>query len=483
MSRRAGFWLACLAVLAGVRLCHVNVLWVDEAYGIAGARRVLEGAALYRDVWFDKPPLYAWIYLLWDAQTGWLLRLGEALFALLCCWLALRLASTLFSAREGWFAAAGMAFFLAFDHPAAVQSLAPDFLLIPFALGAIWAIAANWPLLAGACAAAGLLANVKAVLLLPLLLLWRPREWKRILPSYAIATAAVWLAARGWREPVWEWGSLYARQSLAANPLAEGLRRTANWAGFHSALVIGAAIYFLRNGAGRRRMAVWLAAGLIMVAAGARFFPRYYLALLPVLVVASARGVCLIPGRWRTALLALTLAVPAVRFGWRDIATLRGDPGAMRDLAMWADCRDAATRIRALARPGDTLFVWGYRPELNVLAELPGGTPFLDSQPLTGVIADRHLATAQPVAPLLAARNRRRLIETQPTFIADGLGPYNPALAITQFEDLRAWLSQYELVGETRGTRIYRLSRMRRSAAGLPDRRPNHDFPSRRRVY
>ena len=439
-----------------MRLCHLHVLWVDEAYGLAAARRILDGAALYRDFWFDKPPLYAWVYLLGDALTGWPLRVGGALFALLCCWLAARAATTLFGPREGWFAAAGMAFFLAFDHPVAMVSLAPDFLLIPFALCAVWAIAANRPTLAAVCAAAGLLANVKALLLLPLLLFWRPAGWRRILPVYAVTAAAVWLAANGWREPVWEWGFVYARDGLFANSFAEGLRRTANWAGFHGALVIGALLYFVRKDAQRWRLAVWLALGLAMVAAGGRFFPRYYLALLPVLVVAAARGVCLLPRRASAVLLALTLAVPAVRFGARHIATLRANPAAMRDLALWADCRDAAARIRSLAHPGDTLFVWGFRPELNVLADLPGATPFLDSQPLTGVIADRHLTNSHPTAPALAERRRQQLLGARPTFIADGLGPFNPALAITQYPDLRSWFSRYELVAETRGTRIYR---------------------------
>ena len=65
----------------------------------------------------------------------------------------------------------------------------------------------------------------------------------------------------------------------------------------------------------------------------------------------------------------------------------------MRDLALWADCREAAAKIRSLAHPA-TRFVWGYRPELNVLAGLRGATRFLDSQPLTGVLADRHLTLA-----------------------------------------------------------------------------------------
>jgi hypothetical protein len=156
------------------------------------------------------------------------------------------------------------------------------------------------------------------------------------------------------------------------------------------------------------------------------------------------------------AALLLTLAVPAVRFGGRHLGVLRRDPVAMRDLSMFSECVEAAALIRGHAAPGDTLFVWGYRPELNVLAGLRGATRFLDSQPLTGVIADRHLTSSRASFPELARRHRRELVRTMPTFLADGLGPYNPELAITRFEDLRPWLEQYELFAETRGFRLYR---------------------------
>jgi len=456
LNRGGIFWAACFALILGVRLCHVKVLWVDEAYGLAASRRMLEGAALYREIWFDKPPLYAWIGLLWNAETGWPMRLAGALFILLCCWLAMRAASTLFGAREGLYAAAAMAFYLSFDHPVSIISLAPDLLLLPFTLAAVWAAAANRPTLAAACAAAGLLANSKALVLLPLIFCLQPRAWKKVLPAYAAVFALVWLSAGPWIEPVWKWGMLYSRDSFVTNPWSEALRRTLNWAGFHAALVIGAALFFARSERARWPLACWLALGMAQVAAGERFFPRYYLAILPLFAIAAARGLCLISPRWRIALLAVTLVVPAVRFGGRHLGTLSEEPSAMRDLALYTDCREAASKIRSLARPGDTILVWGYRPELNVLAGLPGATPFLDSQPLTGVLADRHLSTSRPTAPSVARRNRERLIQTQPTFIADGLGPHNAALAIERYDDLRAWFSQYELVAKTAGTRIYR---------------------------
>jgi hypothetical protein len=461
------FWLACFALLAAVRLCHSGVLWADEAYGIAGARRILEGAALYRDVWFDKPPLYAWIYVLAGAQTGWVLRMVGASFAWLCCWLAARAARGWFGHAEGRLAGAAMAFFLSFDHPTAILSLAPDFLLIPFILLAVVVLSAGRAGLAGAVAAAGLLAHTKALLLLPVILVWRPEAWKRALAAFAATAAAVCLVAWGWQEPVWSWGISYARDTFVEHPLREGIRRTLNWAGFHAALVVGTALFFARPHVLRRRMAVWLAISLVAVSAGARFFPRYYLALLPVMAITTARGWLLLPRRWAVLVCAATLVVPTVRFGARHVAIWRGDPAALRDLALFEDCRQAAGRLREMAKPGDTLFVWGYRPELNVLAGLPGGTPFLDSQPLTGVMADRHLEVSLPTLPELARRNRMWLRQTSPTFIADGLGMLNPNLAINRYEDLRSWLSQYEVVAETRFTRIYRLRAPRAWRIGL----------------
>jgi hypothetical protein len=454
--RTALFWSACFLLLLLVRLCHLDILWVDEAYGIAAAQRILEGAALYRDVWFDKPPLYAWIYLLWGAEAGWPLRLGGALFALLCCWLGSRAAGELFSEREGHAAAAALAFFLSFDHSFAVIPLAPDLFLLPFAFATVWALAAGRPAVAGLSAAAGLLANAKALLLLPLTLLWLPRQWWRVLGAWAAGAAASWLLAAGWEEPVWQWGAAYSREALFSDPLREGVMRTLNWSGFHLALIATAALYFARRQPHRVRLAAWTALGLAAAAIGARFFPRYYFALLAPVSVAAARGWSLVRSRRVAAAILALLAVPAVRFGGRHIGVLRQDPAALRDLAMFAECREAAAAIRTRAAPGDTLFVWGYRPELNVLAGLRGATRFLDSQPLTGVIADRHLSSSRPAFPDLARRHRQELIRTAPVFIADGLGPYNPELAITRFDDLREWLARYELAAETRGFRIYR---------------------------
>ncbi len=119
----------------------------------------------------------------------------------------------------------------------------------------------------------------------------------------------------------------------------------------------------------------------------------------------------------------------------------------------------AAPRRRWCARaakPGDTLFVWGYRPEIYVYSHLPAATRFLDSQPLTGVPADRHLTQSTPVETEESRARRAELAASRPTFVVDGLGEYNRRLALNQFADLRAWMAGYYEVGRSAGSVIYR---------------------------
>jgi hypothetical protein len=80
---------------------------------------------------------------------------------------------------------------------------------------------------------------------------------------------------------------------------------------------------------------------------------------------------------------------------------------------------------------------------------------YLDSQPLSGVPADRHLTDSTPVETAQAAIRRSALPRAAPTFLVDGLGAYNPSLAITRCADLAAWLARYREVARTPGTVIW----------------------------
>jgi hypothetical protein len=157
-------------------------------------------------------------------------------------------------------------------------------------------------------------------------------------------------------------------------------------------------------------------------------------------------------GRRRVFALLLLL-IPAVRFGPR-YAVLQ----EWRDTAMDRDSRAAGAMVRRLSKPGESLFVWGFRPELYAYTGLPAGTRYLDSQALTGVPADRHLTQSQPVDIAAPRANRVEITRLRPTWILDGLGPYNPALAITAYPELREWLEDYHEAGRTGTVIIYRAN-------------------------
>jgi hypothetical protein len=181
------------------------------------------------------------------------------------------------------------------------------------------------------------------------------------------------------------------------------------------------------------------------------------------MVIAASHGIVIALQRWKrpaVVVVALLLLAPTIRFGSR-YALLFADNLAQRepnwsDAALDLDSQHVAAQIRALAKPGDTLFVWGYRPDMYVYTRLLPPGRFSDSQPLTGVPADRHLSASEAVYAGPAAQDRQELVRTQPTFIVDGLGLLNPHLAPGVYPEVQTWLANYDLVSTTRLSRIYR---------------------------
>lgn len=462
-------WLFFLLLFLGVlaaRLCHSGILWAEEGLPTAAAGEMLRGKVLYRDLWFDKPPLLAAVYLLWAAHTGWLLRLAGALYVLGSSAVAWRFARDLWGRREAMWAAGLLAFFLTFEIPSAALPLAADLLMLLPHLAAVYFASRRRAFWSGVCAGIAFLVNAKGVFVAATCALWLfpaviPLGIGFLIPNLA---ALGWLWPQGallpYYEQVWVWGRLYAGGTFLPHPALDGTLRTLNWLGFHAAVVLAATWFWWKDPEARRwRWAVWAGLSFVGVILGWRFFPRYYFQLLPVVVLAGARGLVLLPRRCAMVLTALLL-IPFIRFGPRYALLaahqLRGGPIPWVDVAMDQDSRAAARLARAWSQPGDTLFVWGFRPELYPYSELPAATRFLDSQPLTGVPADRHLTQSKPYAEALTRANRSELARTSPTLILDGLGLYNPRLAITAYPDLQAWFSHYHEVARSSQTILYR---------------------------
>jgi hypothetical protein len=452
------------AVALATRLCHVRILWAEESLPMAAAAQIARGAVLYRDLWFDKPPLLAFFYL---GQPIWMARVVGALYVVLAAYLVGRFSRELWGEREGRWAAGLLAFFLIFYAASAVVPLASDLLMLAPHVAAVYLAWRGRLLWSGMTAGLAFLVNSKAVFVLAACALWAGRSLPLLLAGFALPNlaAVAWLWAAGawpaYIDQVWRWGSVYAGGTFVDRPVMNGLMRTANWLGFHGALLVAAAAaIILKPGlkADRRRFLAWALISLAAVAAGWRFFPRYYFQLLPVLVLAASRGLVLLHGR-RAAALALLL-IPLARFGPRYVLLagdlIRGEPHEWSDVAMDRDSRAAAAVVRSRARRGDTVFVWGFRPELYVYTRLPAATRFLDSQPLTGVPADRHLKQSEPLVPGLAAENRLLLQQSRPDWVLDGLGSYNPRLALSAYEDLKEWMASYHLETRSGMTFVYR---------------------------
>jgi hypothetical protein len=460
------FFAALFLILLAARLCHVDILWAEEDLPMAAAKQVQFGKTLYRDVWFDKPPLLAWQYLACGVSAGWLLRLMGAVYALIACMLAYGLARDLWSQKEGFWAAGLLGFFLIFDFPSAVIPLAADLTMLTPHLAAIWLAFRGKAFWSGVLAGVAFLINIKALFVLAACAIWCFPAVAALAGGFLAATAVgaaflAWGGALGpYLDQVWRWGFLYAGSTFLAHPVRDGVVKTANWLGFHAALVL-AAVWRRRLDRTVWKLAAWAALSLAAATLGWRFFPRYFFQVLPALVILGSRGLVGMGPRCRIAVLA-ALLIPLVRFGpryvllARDLAT--GQAHQWSDVAMDQDSQAAARIVRDIARPGETLYVWGFRPDLFVYTDLPAATRFLDSQALTGVPADRHLTQSAPVGSDFTRRNREELARARPTLILDGLSLYNPALAMDRYPELRHWLALYQEVSRTRTIVIYRLA-------------------------
>jgi 4-amino-4-deoxy-L-arabinose transferase-like glycosyltransferase len=467
------FCVSLTGVLLLSRLCHVNILWADEDYHLAAAIQMLHGKMLYRDLWYDKPPLTALVAMLFGAWPGWPLRIVSSLFAAASCAVAFRFASDLWGRREGYWAAGFLAFSLIFYLPAATIPLEPDTLMILPHLAALYLAWRQKPLAAGLAAGLAFAMNIKGLAVLAVCLIFAPAGWLLLLAGFLLPNALLlgWLVSQhafpAYVESLWRWGLLYAGAPPGDFPIESAVIRLRNWLGFHAALGLAAAWYWIRSTNFRLRMLAWAIISLAAAGVGWRFSPHYLNQMLPPLVIAAARGVCLLTEESRTtlrragavAILAAAL-VAMIRFGPRyfQLAAddLAGRPHDWLDVVLDQESRQTAALVRTLVKDGDTIFIWGYRPNMVVYTRLPVASRMWESQPLTGVPADRHLRDFRSMNPDWARQNRAELIRSSPSIIVDGLSSYNPRLDIRNYDDLAGWFKNYCLVDRIALTSVYR---------------------------
>jgi hypothetical protein len=136
---------------------------------------------------------------------------------------------------------------------------------------------------------------------------WQPAGWRRRI-------------ARGVHRSGLEVGLALRRQHFLRS--CNGIERTAGWLGFHAALVIAAAWFWIRRKTLAWRFAAWAIVSFGAVTLGWRFFPGIFSALAG--AHAGRRAGMVLLGAKRVIALA-ALLVPLIRFGPRYVTLARGD--------------------------------------------------------------------------------------------------------------------------------------------------------------
>ncbi len=482
-----------VALLVGLRLCFLHEpLERDEGTYGAVAQAILRGDLPYRDAIDLKPP---GVYYLYAAALALPLDGAVAIRLLAAACSALTLLAVAWVARQAGGPRAGLlaAALFALVAPAPVlqgsSANSEVFLLLPLwlAVGAFLraraaqaagAAGTGWLLLAGLGLGAAMLVKPVAAPTAALLLaaaLWPARPghpWRArlaaagwlALPGLALALATLGaFAAAGALEPFLFWNVAfplrYAGGAVVSGPpLWLVLRDLAPELALPAVLGLPAAAWLLvrrgRHGAApAAAQAAVLAALLVPVTAAAvampgRFFPHYFILLVPALAVAGglgldaawARGGALRAAAGLAA--AASLAAYAAR-DWPHFTTMTpAEVSTAKYGPVFAESEEVAAWLRPRLRPGDWFLQWGFQPELYFLT---GGRPPMPhlSTPMMAAVPDLGLAVAQ---------------------LAHGLEATRPAYVVVQpewarypgLDELMAFLARdYRMVAEVRYALIF----------------------------
>jgi hypothetical protein len=391
--------VVAVVVLAGVlRITTFSerVFNSDEAYLATQAEVLTSGGRLYVDTVDRKPPVVPYVYAAVFAATGTndlapvrvVALLAQVATALLIAWEARRR----FRWRHApWLAA--LLYLLAASSFRPPDALAANFevFMLP-CMTAAFALAARRRTAASgvALAVATLTKQTAAVALLPVALLaWRARRWRGLLVLAAAFALPILVVAAlfGFHNFVfWVFtgnGGYLDASGIWGYVVSLGARQT-GWFLFGQLALVVLAVVAVRRWRDDLDLWLWLASGVVAVGAGLRFFPHYYLQLLPPLVLLAIAGLEALPSRHRgrVAIAAGLVACctcayflqPAVGFG------------------NTRDSRLALTAGRYLAAhtaPSDHVLVWGQAPEAYWIADRAPSTRFGTTGFVTGTSGGR----------------------------------------------------------------------------------------------
>jgi len=401
-SRRAlPLLLLVVAVVGLVALLRIptfseRVFNSDEAYLATQGEVMNAGGRLYVDTVDRKPPVVPAVYAAVFAVTGTndlapvrvVAVLAQAATALL---LAAEARRRFGDRRSAWLAA--LLYVLAASSFFPQDALAANFevFMLPLMTAAFVLAARRHTAASGvALAAATLTKQTAAVAIVPLALLaWRRRGWRGLaVLGLAFAVPVLVVAALfGFHDFVfWVFtgnGGYLDASGIWGYVLSLGARQT-GWFLFGQLALVVLAAFAWRRRRDDLDLWLWLGSGVLAVVAGLRFFPHYYLQLLPPLVLLAVAGIQTrrVATRGKVAVVAVVVACCTCAYFLRPAFTFHDTRDTKLALA-------AGNYLAAHTTPAQRVLVWGQAPEAYWIADRTPSTRFATTGFVTGTSGGR----------------------------------------------------------------------------------------------
>ena len=357
--RRIGFFLGLTALAFLLRIFYSEHLYQDDGFWFTAAEEILRGKVLYREIYFDKPPLlpllYAGLFKIFGPHIL-VIRIATIVYSVLIAVVLYRFARYLYGHREGLLASIAFVLFSTTYFTGHFQGLNTDFLMVlPYTLGAFHAARltdkarpkAPSALLVGFWTGIAFNVNPKGVvnfaflfLLVALAKLHSSREKREDYPNlnghrlniplvfglalsgFLISTLPILVYLLATKSLTsywvffWQWGSRYAVANPFPTVVWTALTSTVGYFALNATLLIGLILVLLRAGQddpGRQSegdqrknglairpdwiVLLFFAISYIGLSIGGRFYGHYFFLTLPSLCLAVSAA--LVPLLWR----------------------------------------------------------------------------------------------------------------------------------------------------------------------------------------
>ncbi len=489
----AAFTLVLLTILTRLpSLLHPQPIDDEAVYSVV-ANEIVDGGRPYVDAVERKPPLLFWTYAgVFEAagKSNW-----KALHIVAVVWTLGTMAGLYAIGRQLFHSSTGLIaalLYSVFQPWATWKNLAFNGeVLMNFPLVWAWALAFRQSssqlradlFLAGALlCAAFLLKQPGAIAAVPLgiyLLLPSYRASRGLSPTASFTQAGMLLV--GFLGALGVVAMLLRKQGILADAYYwsvtnhtiphvfwnRGLRETLKFSGECLPLLIGAALaccgreskIWRDKRAEWTALLGWLAASAIGTAASFRFYPHYYIQLIPPLALLTAPHLARMwtrsgdsrPWLLRPAVTGVWLALTVIAFSlahWMGLASQRTSSGAGRYLLEHSS-------------PEDRIFVWGHSPRIYLDAQRRPACRYILTFPLTGYVFGGPLPgvdTSKWIMPGAWATLEADFAQHPPRYIVDAQSDPGALYPVRDFPVLAGLLAErYEAVTHAAEGVIYRM--------------------------